>query len=175
MTESITIPESKRLIALEKTIKTGKRTFCAVGQALAEIRDSKLYRADYGTFEQYCSQKWGWKKAHAYRLIEAAETVKKSPIGDKIQTESQAREVAKVPEEKRAQVIDIASSKAESEDRPLTARDIAEAAEEDKPRVVAGPAPVEDEPEPLILTQLKRCWQSANKDVRRRFKEWLES
>jgi hypothetical protein len=26
------------------------------------------------TFEHYCSRRWGWKRAHAYRLIEASNT-----------------------------------------------------------------------------------------------------
>jgi hypothetical protein len=33
----------------------------------------------------------------------------------------------------------------------------------------------EPEPEPLLLAQLKRCWQSANKSVRKRFRKWLEA
>ena len=39
-----------------------------------------------------------------------------------IANERQAREAAKVPEDKRADVIKAASEKAESENRPMTAR-----------------------------------------------------
>ena len=47
-----------RLHKLEKTIEEGLRTFTAVGRALLEIRDDQLYRPDYGTFEDYCREKW---------------------------------------------------------------------------------------------------------------------
>ena len=29
----------------------------------------------HGTFEQYCQERWGMRKAHAYRLIGAAEVL----------------------------------------------------------------------------------------------------
>ena len=82
-TEPISLAESKRLIELEKVIEAGQQTFIEVGTALAEIRDARLYKADYKTFENYCVSKWGFKRAHAYRLIDAADVVKDlSPNGD---------------------------------------------------------------------------------------------
>jgi hypothetical protein len=45
-----------------------------VGNAIREIRDSKLYKETHSTFEEYCWERWGWKRAHAYRQIEVAET-----------------------------------------------------------------------------------------------------
>jgi len=92
-----------------KCITNGNTNF----RALAEIKAEKLYTIEYHTFEAYCKERWGWQKAHAYRLIEAANVVKTSPVGDKITTERQAREVAKVEPAKRAQVIEVASAKAE--------------------------------------------------------------
>src|SRR5205807_1832242 len=88
-------------------------------------------RAEYSTFEKYCEGKWHWKRAHAYRLIEAAEIVdsmKMSPIGDKIETESQARALAAVAPERREEVLTRASSKG----RPTALR-ITEEAEKDSP------------------------------------------
>jgi len=82
-TEPISLAESKRLIELEKVIEAGQQTFIEVGTALAEIRDARLYKADYKTFENYCVSKWGFKRAHAYRLIAAAGIAKDlSPNGD---------------------------------------------------------------------------------------------
>ena len=43
------------------------------GLLLREIRDDKLYKKKYGTFEEYADQRWGWKRTHAYRMIDAAE------------------------------------------------------------------------------------------------------
>ena len=40
--------------------------------------------------------------------MESAEVVKMLPIGNKVKTESQARELSTVPVEKRAEVVEIA-------------------------------------------------------------------
>jgi hypothetical protein len=89
-----------------------QKTFVEVGLALSEIRDSRLYRANYSTFEGYCRERWGWSRVHAHRLIEAADVVKTLPIGNTaaIATESQARELAKVEPEKRAAVLEKAGT-----------------------------------------------------------------
>jgi len=75
--------EQKELAACEAVIQKGWQTFVDVGKALARIRDNKLYRAEYDTFEAYCRAKWQYAKSHAYRLIGAAEVFAHlSPIGD---------------------------------------------------------------------------------------------
>ena len=127
----ITLSESKRFVELEKTIERGKKTFVEVGTALAEIRDGKLFRSDFDSFEEYCKDKWGWNRAYAGKLIESAEVVKSLPeiVSHGIQNERQARELAKVEPEQRAAVITKAQAKADSEQRALTARDISEASE----------------------------------------------
>ena len=55
----MSIRETNRLEELEKTIARGKKTFVEVGLALAEIRDLRLYKREYGGFEEYCREKWG--------------------------------------------------------------------------------------------------------------------
>lgn len=78
---------------------------------MAEIRDSKLYRADFNTFEAYCKEKWGWSRPYAYQLIDAAGVVKAIPVSamaDKITSERQARELSKVEPEHRAEVLEKA-------------------------------------------------------------------
>ena len=40
-----------------------------------ELRDLKLYRAEFGTFEDYCKERWGIAKRTAYQLMDAAEVV----------------------------------------------------------------------------------------------------
>lgn len=103
MEASLTTTEAARLAALEETISNGMKTFVSVGNALVDIRDSRLYRASFGTFEAYCEERWGMARAHAYRLMEAAEvTSNLSPIGDILPaTESQARPLAKLPAEEQ--------------------------------------------------------------------------
>lgn len=67
--------EISRLTELESRIEAGLNTFIDVGNALLEIRDEKLYRLDYGTFEEYCQERWGFNDRRARQLISAAETV----------------------------------------------------------------------------------------------------
>jgi hypothetical protein len=75
VSEQPTIIERTRLAELERTIELGLQTFVEVGDALAEIREKRLYRASHGTFESYCRERWGFVASRARQLIAAAETV----------------------------------------------------------------------------------------------------
>jgi hypothetical protein len=125
--ELITIEESKRLIELESVIQTRLDTFMDVGNALAEIRDSKLYRIEHKTFEDYCREKWGMKRGYANYLVRAAEVVKSLPaeMVTIVTTESQARELASVEPGHREEVLTAA---VEATGGNLTAAAIKEAA-----------------------------------------------
>jgi len=112
--QPITLKESARLVELERKIKTGMTTFVEVGNALMEIRDSRLYRVEYKTFEAYCREKWGMSKVRATQLIGAARisdnlvtNVTKMPI-----REGQARPLTKLPTAKQpeawAKAVEIA-------------------------------------------------------------------
>jgi hypothetical protein len=116
----MSIRETARLVELEKTIARGKKTFVEVGLALAEIRDLRLYKREYNGFEEYCREKWGWGKAYAYRLIDAADVAKVSPMGDKISNERAARELGKAEPDQRAGVIQAIVD----EGKPVTAAEI---------------------------------------------------
>lgn len=72
--------EAKELKRLEDIIATGLRTFIEVGVALVEIRESRLYRGQYESFDDYCRERWGMSKTHANRLIASASTV--NALGD---------------------------------------------------------------------------------------------
>jgi hypothetical protein len=99
--------DDQRLAELEKTIARGKKTFVEVGLALAEIRDLRLYRREYAGFDEYCRMKWGWAKAYANYVIRGADVVKSLPekLATIVATETQARELAKIPAEDRAEVL----------------------------------------------------------------------
>jgi hypothetical protein len=171
-TEPITLDESKRLIELEKIIEAGRQTFIEVGTALAEIRDSRLYKADFKTFEDYCIHKWGFKRAHAHRLIEAAGiAIDLSPVGD-IPSERVAREIAKVPKEKREAVIKTAVAKSKFAGRELTTKDIkAAASPELEPIITIGGAP---EPKSIEI-QLRELWNQATPTERENFLAWIKT
>lgn len=91
----LTAAERDRLGQLEAVVDNGLDTFRRVGAALTEIRDARLYRQTHTTFEAYCAAKWGFGRAHAYRLIAAADVVSKlETAGLPVpQSEGQAREV----------------------------------------------------------------------------------
>lgn len=115
---AITDDERGRLAECEAVIERGLKTFVDVGNALLQIRDDRLYRAEYGTFEDYCRLKWGFSKRYANYQIEAAKTISNLgtivpnnepvflnnpatwPAGFKLpETESQARPLTSLPAE----------------------------------------------------------------------------
>ena len=103
----LTSQDRSQLRKLESVIEKGIATFVEVGEALRTIRDSKLYRDDYGTFERYVEDRWQFKKRYAYNLIESAEAAKNVHHGAQKTVpanERQARELAKAPPEKQAEV-----------------------------------------------------------------------
>ena len=73
------VRETNPLAELEKTIARGKQRFVEMGLALGIVRDLRLYRREYASFEQYCQQRLGFTRQHAYRLIRGA-AVEKSNL-----------------------------------------------------------------------------------------------
>ena len=71
----LTSREKDNLEAKEKIIEKGINTFVEVGHALLVIRDRRLYRASYDTFEDYCWQKWLIGKSRDQQLIGAYQIV----------------------------------------------------------------------------------------------------
>ena len=126
----LTSDQSIRLAEMESKIEDGMKKFVDVGTALATIRNEKLYRATHKSFEQYCVERWGMKRAHASRMIKAAKVVKEvSPTGD-IANERVAREIIKVPQQKRKAVVKVAMKRCKSAHRQMTGKDIQQAAEQ---------------------------------------------
>jgi hypothetical protein len=68
---TLTSDEQTELIRLETIIENGRKSFIEVGTALIKIRDSRLYRKDYKTFEEYCKGKWQYARRTAYQLIDS--------------------------------------------------------------------------------------------------------
>ena len=48
-----------------------ERSFLEVGMTLKEIRDKRLYRQQYDTFEEYCARRWELSRPRSYQLCEA--------------------------------------------------------------------------------------------------------
>lgn len=179
--------ESKRLQELEIVIETGKQTFVAVGNALAEIRDGTLYRKTHSSFEDYCKEKWGFRRDFADKLVRAAEVV--STIPEKLHTivctETHARALSKAPVQKRPDVIERAQEMAG--EKKVTAKHIAKACEEVRDATMPTTLPkVEFSPESEariaeaqkdtdVLWRLKEAWRKATKKDKSAFLTWIEA
>jgi phage N-6-adenine-methyltransferase len=126
--EIISIEESSRLVELEKKIERGLDTFVQVGEALLEIRDSRLYRVEHKTFEDYCRVKWGMSRQNAHELIGAVlvnENLSGTPDKPKITAVSQARPLTKLPPEEQPAAWAAAVEKADG--KQPTAKQVEEA------------------------------------------------
>jgi hypothetical protein len=99
----LTTVEAGRLEACEAAIKAGMQTFLEVGNSLLEIRDSRLYRQDFSTFEEYCRQRWGMVASRARQLIGAAGVVRNlgSVTNVTPSNEAQARALASLPDDEQ--------------------------------------------------------------------------
>lgn len=102
----LTEDEGAAFARCERTISEGLQTFYAVGNALAEIRDERLYRATHDTFEDYCQDRWGISRIHAYRLMSAATTVESLlPIGNTLPSnEAQVRPITGLSPDQQREV-----------------------------------------------------------------------
>ncbi len=103
-TDLVTKDETKLLKRLEKTIKSGMGTLFKVAEALSKIKESRLYRNKYKTFEEYCDKRWNFTRRRAYQLIEAGETRDLLPENVKqcFTNVRQLNALAKLPKEARA-------------------------------------------------------------------------
>lgn len=124
--------QAARLRACEETIERGQQTFIEVGQALARIRDERLFReAGFASFDAYCRERWAMGKSYASQLISAAS------VGAEfrnLNNEGQAHALRRVPETQRAEVMERVQERAESESRPITAALIEEVARPQEPK-----------------------------------------
>lgn len=104
MSADLTVSEAERLDACEQVIERGLATFVDVGTALLEVRDSRLYRVAYPTFEAYCEARWNMTARHSNRLIEASQVAfNLGPTGPSPANERTARELSGLaPDEQRA-------------------------------------------------------------------------
>ena len=96
--EELSLEEESERHRLELKVE---RAFYEAGAALAELRDKRLYRSTHNTFEEYVLDRFGMKRAHSYRLIEAVAVVNNLTsclqFGDILPVnEAQCRELAKL-------------------------------------------------------------------------------
>lgn len=135
---ALTHTEISRLETCEQIIEQGLNTFVEVGNALFEIRNNKLYRERFTTFEAYCKNRWQLKRQRAYELMDAAGVVNNlSEISDKSVLgnigvlpvkESHAAALSKVHDDIRNRVWNMAVEQQQELGKPITAKNIQEIA-----------------------------------------------
>lgn len=89
--ESLTSAELDLLTECEDTISRGLETFREVGEALTAVRENRLYRAEFLTFEAYAEARWSLSGRRINQLINASLV---GTIVPEIKNEAQARELA---------------------------------------------------------------------------------
>jgi|GEM_PF-1417061 len=135
LVERLSAREHRALQRAEGTIAKGMRAFVAVGLALMEIRDRRLYREHYGTFEEYCFRRWEISRPRGYELCAAAEVVEDlSAIADirlLPENEAQTRPLTRLKDPAQwRRAWSMAVKAAAAEGRPVTARDTEEAVQQ---------------------------------------------
>jgi hypothetical protein len=69
----LTDVEQAELSACEEVVGSGRNSVVQVGLALGRIRDLRLYRAEFDSFEAYCQAKWQYGRRYVDQLISAAQ------------------------------------------------------------------------------------------------------
>lgn len=106
--------------AIQAALDAAKDHFAVIGTHLAAIRDDKLYKDQFETFDAYVLERWEFTRQYAYRLISSAKTLedlstavdKGTPLPT---TERQVREIEKAEPEERAEVWQTAQEIAGTE------------------------------------------------------------
>lgn len=112
--EALSEAEVLELESLESTVQRGLRAFWEIGQALRILRDKRLYRQCYDTFEEYCINRWEMSRRSAYYLIDAAAVYENVNHGSQIlpANERQARPLTALTPSEQQQVWQQAVSTA---------------------------------------------------------------
>lgn len=132
--EILNIEESHELKRCEIVIKQGLKTFIEVGEALFIIRDKRLYRNEFKTFEDYCQQKWSMPRRHVNRIIAASETIiNLGPIGPILpELESQVRPLVGLEKDVQIAVWNDVVHESIIDNKKITAKMVEQKAEQYK-------------------------------------------
>ena len=134
-TELLSIDERNELERCEVVIKQGLETFIEVGQALLTIREKRLYRLEFGTFEDYCRDRWAFGRRYVNQIIQATEVISNlgamAPILP--QSERQARPLTQLQPEIQREAWKEVVQQAEQTNQPITAAKVQDVVEQWKP------------------------------------------
>lgn len=131
MTDLPAIPDNRPLSAAEhqayerccQTVDSGLKTFIEVGEALAQLRDARLYRVQYAgcTFEQFVQERWQFTRQRAYQLISASQLALAAGDTVTVPSERIARALMPLKEEPGAARLALTVAIATAPDGKITA------------------------------------------------------
>jgi len=128
--ETLSADEQADLETQERIIAGGLDTFQQVGEALLAIRDRRLYRAKFTTWEGYCQERWGFTGRRGNQYVLAAQVVSQlRQVGTIVpMMESHARPLAALPDlAQKYAAMEIAQQSAAVSHRAVTSDDVAAA------------------------------------------------
>jgi len=138
----LTKHDAERWSICRQVAKDGLDTYWEVGRALLEIKESRLYRAEFATFEAYCEQELKCTKTYANYMVQGVKVLasitpkndnpgcQKQPILPS--STKQTRELAKAAPEDRSELWGDAVEAAG--DGPVTAKHVKAAVDAKKPK-----------------------------------------
>jgi Zn-dependent oligopeptidase len=124
--QPLTVSQKARFRKLDKAVRAGMGAFVVVGMCLKEIRDKKLYREKFETFEDYVRDRHDLAQSRTYQLMEAAETVHQiessTNCGTLPANEGQVRPLTQLPLDQRASAWEAVIDRAEERGERITAK-----------------------------------------------------
>lgn len=137
------------------TIRKGRAEFWNYVAAVAQVREERLWRAEYKSFDDFCQREVGWERRYTNQLIESCQTRQEVGVitptlieSGVLKTESHFRQLRDVPEEQMQQVLDRVVEKTEQTGKPVTAKMLKETVNEVVNNEPEQYEDVDDEPEP---------------------------
>jgi hypothetical protein len=64
----LTNGEQARFRELESVVERTLDGFLECGRALIEIRNKRLFRQEFATFEDYCVKRWGFSGSRGHKI-----------------------------------------------------------------------------------------------------------
>lgn len=141
--------ERAKLHECEAMVTEHQKAFFKIAQALFTIRESRLFREKYTTFEEYCRCRWGFSRQYGYRIADSGALIRSLPpdLTTIVDNENQVRALSRVVLDKRAVVLKELQRSREKLTGPLilaTARKIHGAIPERIPKNTNEPMPSSD-------------------------------
>lgn len=156
--------ELARLRELESEIRRELRGFLVVGAAFLEIREKKLYKLKFDTFEDYCKKVWDITErmfryiSDGYKVVENLN--KCSEFRLRPSREAQVRPMVRLKPQQQVMVWKIALERCPEDQEPTASLIIDVVAEvaPPKPKAPADAGKKDDFPETVNITAVDFKW-----------------